>query len=57
MTHKLIVMLAFIGILGVTLCADAASYHLIKKVSVGGKGGWDYLTYDGIGHRVFIAWK
>ena len=55
MTRKLTVVLACIGFLGITLYADAADYHLIKKVNVGGNGGWDYLTYDESGHRVFLS--
>lgn len=26
--------------------AAGTSYHLIKKVTIGGEGGWDYLTID-----------
>ena len=45
----------------VTLCAVAAvpaiaqkSYKLADRVKLGGEGGWDYLTYDPDGGRVFI---
>ena len=34
----------------------AASYHQIAKYTLGGgEGGWDYLTFDPDGDRVFIA--
>lgn len=33
----------------------ASGYHLIKKVKLGGTGGWDYLTVDQATHRVFIS--
>jgi hypothetical protein len=26
--------------------AGPSGYHLVKKISVGGEGGWDYLTFD-----------
>ena len=46
----------------VTLCAVAAvpaiaqkSYKLADRVKLGGEGGWDYLTYDPDGGRVFIT--
>ena len=26
--------------------AAPASYRLIKKITLGGEGGWDYLTLD-----------
>jgi DNA-binding beta-propeller fold protein YncE len=35
--------------------AGASGYHLIKKVKLGGAGGWDYLTVDQATHRVFIS--
>jgi hypothetical protein len=25
---------------------QASGYHLLKKVALGGEGGWDYLTAD-----------
>src|SRR5579871_6012591 len=31
------------------------NYHQVKKMDVGGDGGWDYLTYDGTGDRLFIS--
>jgi len=30
-------------------------YHLVKKVTLGGEGGWDYLSADPMTHRVFIS--
>jgi hypothetical protein len=33
----------------------ASGYHLIKKIKLGGTGGWDYLTVDQATHRVFIS--
>ena len=32
----------------------AAGYHLVKKIILGGEGGWDYVTADSSTHRVFI---
>lgn len=43
-------------IAGVGVAARAASdYHLLKKVTLGGEGGWDYLSADPATHRVFIS--
>ena len=46
----------------VTLCVIAAipavaqkSYKLADRVKLGGEGGWDYLTYDPDGSRVFVT--
>src|SRR5580700_2133004 len=33
----------------------ASGYHLIKKVKLGGAGGWDYLEVDAATHRLFIS--
>jgi YVTN family beta-propeller protein len=35
--------------------AGKSGYHLIKKVKLGGEGGWDYLTVDPASHRLFIS--
>ena len=44
------------------LCAGACAkqkspsgYHLLKQVKLGGEGGWDYLTFDAKGKRLFIS--
>jgi DNA-binding beta-propeller fold protein YncE len=55
MARQLILLLLAVASLGVGLRADTPKYHLLKKVDVGGTGGWDYLTYDETGHRVFIS--
>jgi len=35
--------------------SGAAQYHLVRKVVLGGEGGWDYFTVDPATHRIFIA--
>lgn len=40
---------------GSALAADAPEYHLVKKVALGGEGGWDYFTADPVSHRIFIG--
>jgi hypothetical protein len=35
--------------------ATAAEYKVTKTWKLGGDGGWDYLTADSDGHRLFIA--
>jgi DNA-binding beta-propeller fold protein YncE len=34
---------------------DASQYHLVKRVVLGGEGGWDYFTVDPSTHHIFIA--
>src|SRR6266446_23597 len=49
---------AFLIALGL-LCGPAtpahATYHLLKKVALGGDGGWDLLSLDGEGRRLYVA--
>jgi YVTN family beta-propeller protein len=33
----------------------AAGYHLLRTIPVGGSGGWDYLTVDETGQRLFVS--
>lgn len=35
--------------------SPASGYHLLKKIPIGGEGGWDYLTLDGAAHRLYIS--
>ena len=33
----------------------AGSYKLLKEIPVGGEGGWDYLTVDESGRRLYVS--
>src|SRR5512138_234474 len=33
----------------------AAGYHLLKRIEVGGEGGWDYLTVDSAARRLYVS--
>ena len=35
--------------------AGAQSYHVSHSYTLGGSGGWDYVSLDTAGHRLFIA--
>jgi YVTN family beta-propeller protein len=43
------------AILAFAAAAGAANYRVVKTWKLGGDGGWDYLTADSEGHRLFIA--
>ena len=48
--------LSGVGCGGGDLCRSAGSgYHVIKRMPVGGEGGWDYLTVDPDAHRLYVA--
>jgi hypothetical protein len=57
MTRKLIVTLAVLTfVFAYALPAVAQNqYQLKQKFTIGGDGGWDYLTYDPSGKRLFIS--
>lgn len=40
---------------GWTQNSSAPQYHLLKKVVLGGEGGWDYFTVDPATHHIFIG--
>jgi YVTN family beta-propeller protein len=46
----LVICLSTIGI-----AQNSTGYHLVKKIAVGGDGGWDYITFDAQSHRLFAS--
>ncbi|GAB3047457.1 hypothetical protein GCM10027185_59160 [Spirosoma pulveris] len=38
-----------------SLFAQSANYHLVKKTTIGGEGGWDYLLADADGGRLYVS--
>jgi hypothetical protein len=51
----LIALGGFTPAAGVPGAAGPSGYHLLKKIAVGGEGGWDYLTFDSPTRRLFIS--
>jgi len=49
-----VLTLAILALLPVSAQA-ADTYHLSKTVSIGGDGGWDYLSVDGAARRVYVS--
>ena len=31
------------------------TYHVSRRIPIGGEGSWDYLTYDAVRHRLFLS--
>src|ERR1051325_9858406 len=38
-----------------TNAKPATGYHLLKRIEVGGEGGWDYLTVDSAARRLYVS--
>lgn len=52
-TLPALVLLAAGGVAGPQTAAPG--YHVVKKIELGGDGGWDYLTFDPEAGRLYIA--
>ena len=59
MTHlrnwALPALLLFCPGLGTAVEPADSGYHVLKKIDLGGEGGWDYLTMDSATGRLYIA--
>lgn len=54
----LIVLLVTIGALAMPqriVAAPTVNYHLVRTFPLPGDGGWDYLSYDPVGKRLFVS--
>jgi len=47
--------LALAALLVIAPSLQAQGYHLAESYTLGGTGGWDYLSIDTVGNRMFIA--
>jgi YVTN family beta-propeller protein len=57
---KRFVSVLFLVIFGFTVgsgqtAPNPSGYHLLKKIEVGGEGGWDYLFADSESHRLYVS--
>ena len=43
------------AIIGELAAQSPAPYHQLASYTLGGDGGWDYLTLDTAGHRLFVS--
>src|SRR5438477_10499398 len=39
----------------ISISRAGGSYHFVKEIPVGGEGGWDYLSVDEAGRRLFVS--
>ena len=50
-----VLLAAACALAAVALPGATASYRLLKEIPVGGDGGWDYLTVDSAGRRLYVS--
>lgn len=51
-------VLCFLLMSGVAINAQkpaTTGYHVMQKITLGGEGGWDYLTVDSKAHRIYLS--
>jgi DNA-binding beta-propeller fold protein YncE len=56
---RLLLVMLLVGVVapasGQAPAGGGTSYHVARKIPVGGEGSWDYLTYDAVRHRLFLS--
>ncbi len=57
MRHSCFALAAASILIAATAAAQAApgGYHLARTITLGGEGGWDYLTVDPAAHRLYVS--
>lgn len=53
--RSLPIMLLTLGLSTAAQTGQPSGYHVIQRMAVGGEGGWDYLTMDSKGRRLYIS--
>jgi len=49
------IAILLIGLSVIGNAQSSSGYHVVKKIAVGGEGGWDYITFDARSHRLFAS--
>lgn len=52
---SLIASMPFLSHRGKLYAAPQGGYHVLRKMAVGGDGGWDYLTVDPDAKRIYLS--
>src|SRR5438477_4364822 len=39
----------------ISISRAGGSYHFVKEIPIGGEGGWDYLSIDEAGRRLYVS--
>jgi DNA-binding beta-propeller fold protein YncE len=54
-TFLKVLCLFYVVVVGSIAYATAPGYHVIKKIQIGGEGGWDYPSIDSEARRLYIS--
>src|SRR5947209_16884604 len=50
-----ILTVSVLGVASVPAQGADGPYHFLKEIPVGGDGGWDYLSVDEAGRRLYVS--
>lgn len=53
--HSIGVLALLLTSAGLVQAQKPAPYHLLNTITIGGEGGWDYLTVDPAGERLYVS--
>lgn len=54
-TQPTLIVLVCLALFGSAPGRAAVPYHFLREIPVGGEGGWDYLSVDPAGHRLYVS--
>ncbi|HVN49045.1 MAG TPA: cytochrome D1 domain-containing protein [Bacteroidota bacterium] len=49
------IAVSIITIAAASFAQTNSGYHMTGKISIGGEGGWDYISFDAQSHRLFAS--
>ena len=50
-----LILTAFGAFIPAVIFAAATGYHILGEITIGGDGGWDYLTADSAARRLYVS--
>jgi YVTN family beta-propeller protein len=51
--RNIAILLIYFSAMGIA--QSSSGYHVVKKIAVGGEGGWDYIAFNANSHRLFAS--
>ena len=55
MKRHFLLLLSLISFAAIATASGSEPYHFLKEIPIGGEGGWDYLSLDPAGHRLYLS--
>ena len=55
MKRHFLALIILISFAHIATASGSEPYHFLKEIPIGGEGGWDYLSIDPAGHRLYVS--